>query len=136
MAELLLDTGVLISAERGRDAAAELAAIVAGRPVSISVVTASELLHGVHRASGAIRTKRAAFVEGVLAAMAPLPIDEPVARLHARLGADLAERGETIGTHDLWIAATAALHDLEVVTTDPHEFTRIEGLKVASYPTT
>lgn len=37
---------------------------------AISVITISELLHGVHRARGPARTRRPAFVEHLLAALA------------------------------------------------------------------
>jgi len=33
--------------------------------------------------------------------MEAIPITEPVARVHAEIWSDLAERGEPIGAHDL-----------------------------------
>jgi len=39
----------------------------------IAAITASELLHGVHRATPGHRVRRQAFVEAVLAAFPPLP---------------------------------------------------------------
>jgi len=48
--------------------------------------------------------------------MEAIPITEPVARLHANIWSDLAERGQPIGAHDLWIAATALAHGLGVAT--------------------
>ncbi len=41
--------------------------------VGIAAITASELLHGVHRATPKHRVRREAFVEGVLAAFPPSP---------------------------------------------------------------
>lgn len=97
---------------------------------AISVVTVSELLHGVHRARGARRTRRGAFVEHVLAGVEPLPITEPVARLHAEVWADLERRGRMIGAHDLWIAATALTHGLGVATRNRRDFDPVPGLRV------
>ena len=61
--------GVLIGAERGRP---RLEGHLGGREDEeffLSVITASELLHGVHRAGEpGIRARRAAFVEGLLPA--------------------------------------------------------------------
>jgi predicted nucleic acid-binding protein len=74
---------------------------------AISVITVSELLHGVFRSSGARRARRLAFVEHVLAGFEPIPITERVARVHADAWARVARRGEVIGAHDVWIAATA-----------------------------
>ena len=83
---------------------------------AISVITVSELLHGVHRAAGERRARRRAFVEHLLAGIQAIPITEAVARVHAELWAQLTERGEPIGAHDLWIAATAVAHGLGVAT--------------------
>ena len=99
---------------------------------AISVITVSELLHGVHRATGPRRTTRRAFVEHLLSRLEPLPVTEPVARVHAEIWADLAERGETIGAHDLWIAATALAQGLGVATFNGADFARVPGLRVIS----
>ena len=98
----------------------------------VSVVTVSELLHGVHRAAGARGLRRLALVERVLAWLKPIPITEPVARVHAWVWADLESRGELIGAHDLWIAATALTHGLTLATLDGAEFARVPGLRVIS----
>jgi predicted nucleic acid-binding protein len=95
----------------------------------LSVISASELLHGVHRASTAgIRARRSAFVEGILAELPILPVDVLVARTHARLWADLAEAGTPLGAHDLWIAATATARDLTLLTRNARDFERVPGL--------
>jgi predicted nucleic acid-binding protein len=94
------------------------------------VITASELLHGVHRADGALRARRLAFVEHLLAGLPVLPITERVARLHASVWADLAGRGQMIGAHDLWIAATALSHDMSLATGNARELDRVPGLRV------
>jgi tRNA(fMet)-specific endonuclease VapC len=128
---LLIDTDLLIDLERG-----------AGNPAveehlgdedrAISVITVSELLHGVLRATGARRTQRRAFVEYLLAGLQPIPITEPVARVHADIWADLANRGEPIGAHDLWIAATALAHGLGLATRNASDFERVTGLRVVT----
>jgi predicted nucleic acid-binding protein/ADP-ribose pyrophosphatase YjhB (NUDIX family) len=105
---------------------------IAGEDCAISVVTVSELLHGVHRASGSLRNLRMAFVEHVLGLVDPVPITERVARAHARLWADLEERGTPLGGHDLWIAATALAHGFGVVTLDRRDFDRVDGLRVVA----
>jgi len=96
------------------------------------VITVSELLHGVHRASGARRNRRRAFVEHVLAGLEPVPITEPVARVHAGLWADLDRRGDVPGAHDLWIAATALAHGYGVATRNTRDFGRVRGLRVVA----
>jgi predicted nucleic acid-binding protein len=61
-----------------------------------------------------------------------VPITEPVARVHAQLWADLAARGEVLGAHDLWIAATALVYGLGVFTNDRRGFDRVRGLRVVA----
>ena len=120
---------MLVAWERNEESPA-IDALVGEEERAISVVTVSELLHGVHRATGARRNTRSAFVEHVLAAFEPIPITEPVARTHAQVWADLESRGQIIGAHDLWIAATALAHGLGVVTHDRADFDRVSGLRV------
>ena len=126
---LLIDTDLLIDLERAGDSK-EVEQPLGEEECAISVITVSELLHGVHRASGARRARRRAFVEHVLAGLQAIPITEPVARVHADAWAGLSERGEPIGAHDLWIAATALAHDLGVATRNASHFDRVPGLRV------
>ncbi len=93
-------------------------------------MTVSELLHGVHRSTGARRARRRAFVEHLLAGIEALPITEAIARVHAEAWADLSRRGEAIGAHDLWIAATALAHGFAVATRNRNDFARVRGLRV------
>jgi len=88
------------------------------------------LLHGVHRASGARRNRRLAFVEHVLAGFEPMPITDPIARVHAELWASLERGGDAPGAHDLWIAATALAHGFGVATRNRRDFARVRGLRV------
>lgn len=131
---ILIDTSVLIDAERGRiDLTPHLAAR-AGQQVFLSVITVSELLYGAHRTQDpAQRNRRSAVAESVLAQFKVLQIDVPVARLHAQLKADLALRGTPIGPHDLWLAATCLAYGLTMVTGNVREFQRVHGLPVESW---
>ena len=127
----LIDTSVFIDVERGRLSLQALAAAHEHEDVAISAITASELLHGVHRVQGAARAARAEqFVEGLLALLPILAFDVDEARTHARLSADLQARGISIGAHDLLIAATALANDYRVITRDRRSFPKIDGLDV------
>jgi tRNA(fMet)-specific endonuclease VapC len=106
----LIDSSVLIDAERGKLDLAELNADHERETLSISAITASELLHGVHRAiSTSQKAKRQAFVEAMLARMPVLPFDLITARIHAELWAKLAKRGARIGEIDLIIRGFKAI---------------------------
>ncbi|MBV8055011.1 MAG: PIN domain-containing protein [Deltaproteobacteria bacterium] len=125
----LIDSSVLIAAERGQ---LNFAAIAAIEEVAISAVTASELLHGVHRArTPAQRHRRPAFVEGLMAQLPVIAFDLIVARVHASLWADLAKRGVAVGERDLMIGATAIAKGYAIATRDERSFPKIPGLKVS-----
>ena len=112
------------------ETAAMLEALVGDEERAISVITVSELLHGVHRATRAKRARRSAFVEHMLAGFEPVAITETVARVHSEVWADLSRRGQRISAHDLWIAATALANGFAVATHDRGDFGRVRGLRV------
>jgi tRNA(fMet)-specific endonuclease VapC len=129
---LLIDTSLFIAVERSGRAPSALLDQLGDEQVGIAAITASELLHGVHRADSALRRgRREGFVEVVLRTVPVLPFTLEIARIHARLWADLQIRGEMIGANDLLIAATALNHGFTVATRDQRHFGRIATLKVA-----
>ncbi len=127
----LIDSSVLIAAERGQLSLTDVALRYAAEELAISAVTAAELLHGLYRATNAAqRHRRQAFVETLLAEIPVLPFDLTVARVHASLWAELAKRGASVGERDLMIGATALAKDYAVATRDERSFPKIPGLKV------
>jgi tRNA(fMet)-specific endonuclease VapC len=127
----LIDTSTLIAAERGEIDLDKVLRESFDDDVAIAAITASELLHGVHRLKGSVRQARAErFVEQILERLPIEPFDIAAARVHARLGAELAAKGVAIGSHDLIIAATAVSIDFDVITRDLRSFPRITGLTV------
>jgi tRNA(fMet)-specific endonuclease VapC len=135
----VLDTTVFVEFERAtRTLAADLAMQTVGErlanrlgaddQVAIAAITASELLHGVHRATEEHRARREAFVAAVLNAFPVLSFDLLVARVHARLWAGLASSGADVGTRDRIVAATAMSAGWRVGTANMRHFGRIPGL--------
>ncbi|MFP3940511.1 MAG: PIN domain-containing protein [Thermoanaerobaculia bacterium] len=134
----LLDASILIEHERGRlDLDGRVRDRKAGsghEGVFLSVVTASEILHGVHRArDAASRGRRAAWAEAVIARFPVLALDLAAGRAHARLWAHLAAEGRLIGPHDLWLAAVALSRGLTLVTANLRELGRVPGLLVEDW---
>lgn len=126
----VIDSSVLIAGERGE---LNLAAAFGDHPkenFAISTVTASEILHGVHRTKGSMRGTSEAYVESLLAKLIILPFDLKCARVHANLWAESASTGNSISMRDLMIAATALAGNHEIVTRDKRSFPRIPGLRV------
>jgi tRNA(fMet)-specific endonuclease VapC len=127
----VIDSSILIAAERGKLQLESVLGSYGDELVAIASITASELLHGVHRAKDATqRARREAFVERLLAALPVIPFDLLVARVHARLSAELANAGAPVGAHDLLIASTAVALGYNVATRDERSFPRIPGITV------
>ena len=135
---VLIDSSVLIEAERGRLDIERHVAMRTDERFAISVVSASELLHGVHRAaSPAIAARRSEYAEAIISRFPIVTIDLPTARMHALVLARLRSAGVTVGSHDLWLAATCLAHGLAIVTADAREFMRVPDLVVEVWsPTT
>jgi len=130
----LIDSSVIIAIERGRLDPALLREMDDDDPLAIAAITASELLHGVHRLTGAVaRTRASRFVERLLDSIPVVPFDLDVARVHARIDAELSAQGASVGEADLMIAATAVWLDYQVATRDLRSFPRIEGLEVVTW---
>lgn len=128
---IVVDSSIFIAIERGKLGLGDVLRDRENEPVAIAAVTASELLHGVHRAvEPSIQRRREAFVERVLADVPVVPFDLVIARVHARLAAELATKGSPVGAHDLQIAATAIAIGYDVATRDERSFPRISGLSV------
>ena len=127
---IILDTSLLIAAERGEW---NIEAYTQGReeePFGLSVISVSELLHGVHRAdSNKRRLKRSAYVEKIIELFPIYPFDLAAARIYADLWAHLLAKGIRVGAHDLMIGATAMSLGFSVASADKRHFDKIEGLE-------
>ena len=132
---VILDTSILIEAERGR---LDVDRFIEGKEeelFGLSVITAAELLHGVHRADSAKRRRRrSAYVEKLIELFPIYPFDLPAARIYADLWAQLLREGKMIGAHDLMIGSTALALGFSIATFNKREFDRIEGLEIELLP--
>ena len=128
---VILDTSVLIEAERREFEIDKFTENRGDEIFGLSVITAAELLHGVHRAdSTKRRLKRSAYVEKVIELFPVYVFDISTARIYSELWSDLSSRGIQIGAHDLIIGSTALSLGFSVATFNLRHFERIEGLKV------
>jgi len=131
---VIFDTSVLVALERGSHGLEKLVAGRESEPFGISVVTVSELLHGVHRAdSEKRRLTRGAFVEKIIQTFPLYPFDLNAARIYAKLWANLAKKGVTIGAHDLMIASTAIALGFSVLTADARDYGKVKEVSVEKF---
>jgi predicted nucleic acid-binding protein len=109
---LILDSSVLIAAERqGRNARQMLATIArtAGETeVALSVVTLIELAHGAARADTADRkAKRGQFIHELLTALPIHPVTLPAALRAGQIDGESQAKGIRLPLADLLIGVTA-----------------------------
>lgn len=128
MARLILDTTVLIAAERSSRSLSRL--IGDDDDVAIAAITGAELLAGVALADPEHSERRAAFAHSVLATIPVEVYDLNVAKAHAELLAHTRRQGRPRGAHDLIIAATAAAHERIVVSAEAGAFVDLPGVLV------
>lgn len=122
----LADTSVFIAGERGHAQAPDADEVT---EIAVSVVTIGELRLGVLLARDVdARAKRLGTLQ-VAEALDPLPVDDRVASTWARLVATLRQAGKRMPVNDSWIAATAVVHDLAVLTRDA-DFDVVPDLRV------
>lgn len=119
----LLDTSIFIAAESGRSLRQELFPLES----AISAVTRAELRVGIFAAETiAIRDRRIATFDAS-AHLQVLPIDDEVGRAWAQMRAYLVAAGRRVNVNDSWIAATAAAHEVPVLTQDA-DFEALSGV--------
>jgi predicted nucleic acid-binding protein len=111
--QAVLDTSVFIAREQERPLG------TLPDEVAVSVVTLSELRHGVLAANGHEQmARRLSTLEVARQIAAPLVIDESVGDELARLRMGLKAIGKAMKVMDAWIAATAIAHGAAVCTQD------------------
>ncbi|HEY0259046.1 MAG TPA: PIN domain-containing protein [Lacisediminihabitans sp.] len=113
---LIVDTGVLIASERGRQALRTT--VDEDDDLVIAAITVAELRTGIELAGDQHRTARTEFLLSVLEVMPVEPYDLATAEAHGRLLAHVHRTGTTRGAHDLIIAATAVATKRIILTSD------------------
>jgi predicted nucleic acid-binding protein len=132
---LVLDSSVLIAAERRNRTAAEaiesVLETVGAVPIVLSAMSVAEIGHGIHRADNPERRqRRRAFLDDLKATVPIHPITEATAEIVARIGGEQAGKGIVLPLADLLIGACALELGYAVGTSNLLDFGRIPGLRV------
>ena len=122
----MLDTSVLIAAERGQRDLADVLRV--NDQPAIAAITVAELLVGVELAAEAHRQARAQRAEDLLATIPVEPYTGEVARSHAALLAATRAAGRPRGAFDLIVAATAVATARTVISSDRPAFADLPGV--------
>jgi tRNA(fMet)-specific endonuclease VapC len=132
---LILDSSVLVAAERqgqnARQMLASVAQTVTEAEIGISVVTLIELAHGAARANTPERkAKRQKFIEELQTAMPIHPVTAALALRTGKIDGENQARGVQVALPDLLIGVTALELGYSVGTANVRDFHRIPGLSV------
>jgi len=128
----LLDTDICSYAIKGGHPALDdrLRGLNPGQAV-ISAVTRAELRFGVALRPEA--TRLAMLVESFLTFVVTLPWDATAADRYGYLRATLQQAGQSIGDHDMMIAAHALAMNATLITHNMTHFERVSGLSCADW---
>jgi tRNA(fMet)-specific endonuclease VapC len=134
---LILDSSVLITAERkgqnARQAMAAIAQSAAGEDVAISAITLMELAHGVARASTPEkRDMRRQFLEELMAALPVHPVTIAVALRAGQIDGENSAKGIRLALSDLLIGVTALELGYRIATANVRHFQMVPGLGIVS----
>ena len=132
---LILDSSVVIAAERRGDTVTQLLRLVAAttgdQEAALSSIGLTELVHGIYRATTMeARARRQSFIDELLQDVEVYPYTREMAVLAGKLDAEQQSRGITIPFGDLLIGATALAHNYSVLTVNLRHFRLIPGLVV------
>lgn len=116
MSRILIDTSAYSQLRRGRPEALE--AVRDADEIYLSPVVLGELRAGF--GAGSRRDQNEGVLQTFLASprVSGLTIEDETSRRYAIILSGLRERGTPIPTNDVWIAASAMEHGLEVLTYD------------------
>jgi tRNA(fMet)-specific endonuclease VapC len=95
--------------------------------IRLCAVVKAELLYGARRSSRVADNLR--LLERFFEPLACLPFDDACAERYGVIRAELDRAGTPIGPNDLMIAATALANELDLVTHNTAEFSRVAGLR-------
>jgi predicted nucleic acid-binding protein len=135
---LILDSSVLVAAERQGQNARQMLATIAAKTseteIGISVVTLIELAHGAARADTLERkAKRRQFIQELQVALPIYLVTAIVAVRAGEIDGENQARGLRLPLSDLLIGVTALELSYSVATTNIRHFQMIPGLTVVRF---
>ena len=131
MLKYMLDTNIVIYTMKNRpDSVRERFKKHHGR-MCISSITFMELVYGSERSSNPDRNLTS--LEGFVARMDVLSLDDSAAAHAGQIRAELARLGMPFGPYDELIAGHARSQGLVLVTNNEKEFARVPGLRTENW---
>jgi tRNA(fMet)-specific endonuclease VapC len=127
----LLDTNVVIALFAGEPSVVQAVrdAEVASK-LRVPTIVLGELYYGARKSSKPI--ENTARVDALESRAAVLGCDAGTSREYGKIKESLRARGRPIPDNDIWIAALALQHDLNLVTRDSH-FQEVDSLAFVNW---
>ncbi len=126
---VVVDTEVISFIFKGHHLSPAYQAILAGRSLTVSLVTLAEIEYGMEAKNWGIR--RRDLMIRFLSRFAPLLADIETAKYWARVKTGCEKRGRPISFPDAWIAAAALQLNVPLVTHNASDYESIEGLAIS-----
>ena len=121
MENVALDTSVCIDIIKNKQHGIGISEQISGNQIFLSSVGLFELL---------LRRTNLEAVEKLASRVNLLAFDEKAARKASEIAKELGSKGETVGSLDIFIAATAIVNNCALATLNLKDFSRIKGLKL------
>jgi predicted nucleic acid-binding protein len=124
----VVDTDVVSILFKSHSLAPAYQAILAGRPLAVSLFTVAEIEYGMEAKNwGATRRD---LMRRFLARFTTLLPDAETARLWARIKSGCERKGRPMTFADAWIAAAALQLNVPLATHNVGDFTPVDGLVI------
>ena len=124
----LLDTDQVIWYLRGQELVVNLLQSLGKGNLTLSAFNLAEVLEGIYGQPD--ETKRLEGLAKFLTGVKLIDADERIAHEFAKIRSNLRRKGNLIDNMDIFIAATAFVHNLTLITNNKKDFERIKGLKL------
>ena len=124
----LLDSDQIISYLNGRKEIVKKIDNLANEELFTSIICVAEVLEGIYGTDK--EDQRLLQLNEFLQDIRVLLIDRKVADKFAKIRSDLRKKGGLIENMDIFIAATALVQNLILITNNKRDFERIKGLKL------
>jgi len=121
----LIDSDILIDFLNNRAEAIKVLIRLEESELAISAITFAEVLEGLVG-----NRKKYTSVKKGLGKLSILVVDGNIAEKFANVRAGLRKNGQLIENMDIFIASTALVHNLVLITNNKRDFQRINGLKL------
>ncbi len=128
--DYLLDTNICIHYFKGQFELKNKIEQIGFQKFSISEITLAELIYGAEKSQN--KTQNIKVVENFAEMITVIPIFDSI-RIYGKEKARLKLKGTIISDLDLFIGATAILHDMILVTRNVGEFERMENIRIENW---